>query len=363
MITVNIHNVIDNDSFFGMGERGYITNMVEKIRDSGTDDLLISINSPGGYVFDGYPLVNEIANKKGQVITRADGYAASMAATILAMGDVRQAYENSRIMIHKAFNPYGDLTEEEQNELNIMNNNLANVFKRVMNSDLVDEIFAEDNNKNYWFSAKQAKKIGLVTEILPSNRGAQNSEIKSEVKKMQSKCLFWNKENIFYTENKGNDMFNKEQIANLTKELENIKAEIANISILSNDDVKTIVNNVLDSKLSESENNFNALTEKITNLENVVNEIKEELLNVQNVAKKDGTEQESKVNEIQDSVSGLVKRFENLIENLKKTSNNFETGENVEVNSNIITSEKTEEEENHERNKFLNNPENHIKNK
>ena len=66
-------------------------------------DILVRINSPGGDVFDGTTIYNAFASHKGNVTTRIEGIAASMASVIAVAGNKVQAYDNTMIMIHNAW--------------------------------------------------------------------------------------------------------------------------------------------------------------------------------------------------------------------------------------------------------------------
>ena len=84
---------------------------------SSDDDLVVRINSPGGYVMEGLAIYNALASAKvaGRKVTiHIDGLAASMASVIAMVGDEIIMADNALMMIHKysgmAISPYGATT-------------------------------------------------------------------------------------------------------------------------------------------------------------------------------------------------------------------------------------------------------------
>jgi len=66
-------------------------------------DLDIYINSPGGSVFDGIAIYNQLARWGGKKTVHIDGIAASIASVIAMVGDEIKIAENGLFMIHSAW--------------------------------------------------------------------------------------------------------------------------------------------------------------------------------------------------------------------------------------------------------------------
>jgi ATP-dependent protease ClpP protease subunit len=84
-----------------VAEFGEITNAV----DNAIDTLEVEINSPGGSVFDGYLIFNEIKalRARGVVVTATiNPLAASMGSVIAMAADTVRIVQNGRMMIHDA---------------------------------------------------------------------------------------------------------------------------------------------------------------------------------------------------------------------------------------------------------------------
>ncbi len=135
------------------------------------NEVVIRSNSPGGSVFSGWGIIAKM-KEHGNVTVKVDGIAASMAAFMLIFADKVEALDVSKIMIHRADMETSD--EESKKFLKSINDQIKS--KLVAKVDVeklkeisgysVDEIFAEDKRIDVWLSAKEAKQIGLVDEIV-----------------------------------------------------------------------------------------------------------------------------------------------------------------------------------------------------
>lgn len=134
---------------------------------SGMDSVTVRINSPGGDVFDGMAIYNAFQSHKGNVTTRIEGVAASMASVIALAGKKVQAYDNTMFMIHNAWglvigNQY-DL-REGADILEKIDGNILNVYydkSKVGKRELSDMMKAET-----WLTAKEAKEKGFIDVIV-----------------------------------------------------------------------------------------------------------------------------------------------------------------------------------------------------
>lgn len=134
-------------------------------------DIKIYINSPGGSVYDGLGLLDIMEYVKPDIETVNTGLAASMAAIILCSGKKgkRKALKRSRTMIHQPMVGYGgwgqasDL-EIEAKEINHLKRELYEII-----SDRSGQNYSKvekDGDRDYWLSANESKKYGLIDEIL-----------------------------------------------------------------------------------------------------------------------------------------------------------------------------------------------------
>jgi ATP-dependent Clp protease protease subunit len=136
-----------------------------------SEDIKIYINSPGGSVYDGLGLLDIMEYIKPEIETINTGLAASMASIILCSGTKgkRKALKRSRTMIHQPMAGYGgwaqasDL-EIDAKEINDLKKQLYEIISE--NTGQSYDKVHKDSDRDYWMSAQDAKKYGMIDEIL-----------------------------------------------------------------------------------------------------------------------------------------------------------------------------------------------------
>lgn len=148
----------------------------------------IRINSPGGSVMHGDPIIAAMRQSPAEIHTYNDGMAASMAADIWLAGKVRHMSTHSKLMIHAtsglAFGTANDMLEaaamlEKFDQTSIASMALATG----MDEDKIKSEFYD--YKDHWLTARDAKGMGMIDEI---EDYASNSPI-SEPEKMNFRQL------------------------------------------------------------------------------------------------------------------------------------------------------------------------------
>lgn len=141
---------------------------------SSEEDITIYINSPGGSVYDGLGLLDIMEYIKPEIGTINTGLAASMAAIILSSGTKgkRKALKRSRTMIHQPLG-YGGWSqasdmEIEAREINDLKKQLYEIISE--NTGQVYDKVHKDGDRDYWMSAHDAKKYGMIDEILTKRK-------------------------------------------------------------------------------------------------------------------------------------------------------------------------------------------------
>lgn len=132
-------------------------------------DIKLYINSPGGSVYDGLAIYDTMQYIKPDVQTIGIGLQASMGAFLLSSGakGKRFALPNSRIMIHQpSSGTKGKITDQE-----IMLNE-GIYLKKVLNKILAKNTgqsltkIEKDVDRDFWMSASEAKKYGIIDEVI-----------------------------------------------------------------------------------------------------------------------------------------------------------------------------------------------------
>ena len=132
-------------------------------------DITLYVNSPGGQVASGLAIIDTMNYVKPDVSTVCIGMAASMGAMILSAGTKgkRFALPNSEVMIHQ---PLGG-AEGQASDIAIAAENILktrNVLYKMLakNTGKTVAQIEKDADRNYWVSAEDAVKYGLVDKVI-----------------------------------------------------------------------------------------------------------------------------------------------------------------------------------------------------
>lgn len=313
MKEIKLYGVISNEGFLGMGENGYIERIANEIKDAGDKDINLRINTPGGSVFDGYAIITNLLEHKGKINMQVDGFAASMGGAILAYADHATAYDYAYVMLHKVSSYRDD--EETRKFLDRLNNDFANMFKnKGIDSELIDEIFLGDGNKDYWFSAQEAENIGFINEVFESNveqkAAASSKDMVSNYYKLFNQkrevVMFNSKEELKTVKadivdllKNINSFITKDEVLALTKEENDKVTETINEDNQKKFDAMSELNQKTAELLTEGSEILQKLTESIEKLEKNVTENTEKL-----------TALDKKIDATVTAVKGVVSDFE-----------------------------------------------------
>jgi len=132
-------------------------------------DIDLYINSPGGSVTAGLAIYDTMQYIKPDVRTTCLGLAASMASVILAGGQKgkRSVLPNADIMIHQVSAGFqGQASDIERNAKYILRlkQRLNGILAKHTGQTLAK--VEQDSDRDYFMTADEAKKYGLVDEII-----------------------------------------------------------------------------------------------------------------------------------------------------------------------------------------------------
>ncbi|MFP4555859.1 MAG: ATP-dependent Clp endopeptidase proteolytic subunit ClpP [Bacteroidales bacterium] len=137
-----------------------------------TKDIQIYLNTPGGSVYAGLGIYDTIQYISSSVATICTGIAASMGAVLLCAGDKgkRSALPHSRVMIHQ---PMGG-AEGQASDIEITTKQILSLRKELYEiiADHTGKPFdkiEKDSDRDYWMTAEEAKKYGMIDQILRKN--------------------------------------------------------------------------------------------------------------------------------------------------------------------------------------------------
>lgn len=133
------------------------------------EEIKIYINSPGGEVIAALAIYDTIQYVKADVATICVGLAASAAALILAAGSKgkRMVLPNGEVMIHQVMGG----TQGQATDIDIHAKHILKVKKRlneIMSKHTGQPLskVERDAERDYFMSADEAKKYGIVDKII-----------------------------------------------------------------------------------------------------------------------------------------------------------------------------------------------------
>lgn len=139
---------------------------VLELKSKGITELRIFIMSPGGMVLDAFGACDVIRDAKASgihVTTIGLGMVASASMPVFLAGDTRMAGANTVFMLHKPDRE--EITDENYIELMDLDERLY-IDLVADNCDLTYDEVNKLCNDFTWFTAEQAKRYGMVDEII-----------------------------------------------------------------------------------------------------------------------------------------------------------------------------------------------------
>lgn len=132
-------------------------------------DIHFYINSPGGSVYDGLAILDTMHFIKPDVATYGVGLQASFGAVLLAAGakGKRHMLPNSRVMMHQPHGgSKGQITDQEISLREGLALKELLIDEMAKNTGQKRDKVKNDMERDFWMSAKEAKKYGIVDEVL-----------------------------------------------------------------------------------------------------------------------------------------------------------------------------------------------------
>ncbi len=132
-------------------------------------DIYLYINSPGGSITSGMAIYDTMKYIKPDVVTICVGMAASMGQFLLTAGTKgkRFALPNSEIMMHQPLGGFqGQATDIEIHAKRILRTKEKMIRIIAENSGKDIEIIRRDVERDFFFTAEEAKEYGLIDKVI-----------------------------------------------------------------------------------------------------------------------------------------------------------------------------------------------------
>lgn len=167
---------------YGSIDDYYVEDYFEAIKEAEdlNQEVQIRINTPGGDVETGWGMVAKFLELTIPKSVKVDGKAYSMGLFFLCYTEQSSALDVSQFLLHRA--AYSEwiesepryFTEERKKHLADINKKLRTAFENKVDVAVfeqitgytLDDVFSMDSRIDVFFSAKDAKKMGLINNII-----------------------------------------------------------------------------------------------------------------------------------------------------------------------------------------------------
>ena len=149
----------------------------ETIKSQLKGDVTVRIDSPGGDVFAGFAIYNQLVQHDGKVTVYVDGAAASAASIIAMAGDEVYLPETSVMMIHDPWTmAIGDSSDMKKTAelLDTIKDAIIPAYtaKTGLETEKISDMMSEET----WLTGAQAAQMGFGTLIEGGKQTASNFE-------------------------------------------------------------------------------------------------------------------------------------------------------------------------------------------
>jgi len=132
-------------------------------------DVYVYLNTPGGHISAGLAIYDTMQYIKADVATICMGQASSMGAVLLAAGSKGKRFSlpHARIMIHQPWGgAQGQATDIEIHAKEILT--LREKLNEILASHTGQPVerISKDTDRNFFMSAEEALKYGIIDEIM-----------------------------------------------------------------------------------------------------------------------------------------------------------------------------------------------------
>jgi ATP-dependent Clp endopeptidase proteolytic subunit ClpP len=159
--TVQIFDQIGEDWYGGSGLSA--KQFSDVLNEIGNGPLLVEINSPGGNVWDGLSIYNQLRGRKAPVTTRVVGIAASIASIIALAGDRVEMADAALMMIHDPSGMASGTSEDMRKMAEALDQHaqvLVGVYAKKTGRS--PESIRAAMKAETWFTTAEALAFGLV---------------------------------------------------------------------------------------------------------------------------------------------------------------------------------------------------------
>ncbi|MEE3232896.1 MAG: ATP-dependent Clp protease proteolytic subunit [Candidatus Latescibacterota bacterium] len=163
--------------------RAVVTKLLSLDVEDPKAEIVLYINSPGGSVHDGMAIYDAMRAISAPVSTVCIGMAMSMGSFLLSAGEPKRrfAWPHARIMIHQPLimgTVTGTATDLDirARETIRLREELNELYAEHTGQDV--EKIAKDTDRDFFMSASEAKKYGLIDGVITTTEPVPNGKAK-----------------------------------------------------------------------------------------------------------------------------------------------------------------------------------------
>jgi ATP-dependent Clp protease, protease subunit len=167
--TISVYEVIGVDWWSGDGVTA--KRVAAALRSMGAGPVTVSINSPGGDLFEGMAIYNLLREHDGEVTVKVLGVAASAASIIAMAGDTVQIARAGFLMIHNTWAAVvgnrHDM-QEAADTLKPFDEAMASIYAAKTGQE--KKAMAKLMDAETWIGGERAVEDGFADDLLPSDQ-------------------------------------------------------------------------------------------------------------------------------------------------------------------------------------------------
>ena len=168
-----LYDQVGDGWFGGMSAKSFIAELAKLGK---VDTINLHINSPGGSVFDGVAIYNQLKAHPARIEVDVDGVAASIASVIAMAGDEIRMADGSMIMIHDPYTLAAGGAEEMRKTADLLDQigaSIATIYAK--RTGLKESQIAAMMNEETWMGASAAIDAGFADRVTEELRVAASS--------------------------------------------------------------------------------------------------------------------------------------------------------------------------------------------
>mgnify|MGYP003635967338 CR=1 FL=1 len=146
--------------------------------ESGGEDIVVRVNSPGGDVFEGFAIFNLFKQYSGKVLMEIDGMAASAASVVAMAGDTINMGIGSMLMIHDPWTVVLGNSNDMKATADLLDSIRDGIIDTYLSKNTKQDVISLSTmmSDETWFSAKEAVAAGFAdTTSLKDEAGVEAS--------------------------------------------------------------------------------------------------------------------------------------------------------------------------------------------